>query len=76
MAMTKDQLLAEAMSLEPHQREEIADALFASLTNAEPAEIDAAWLAESHRRDEAYRRGEVEASSVDEVIDRVHSRVK
>ncbi len=76
MAMTKDELLAEAMALEPQEREEVADALLTSLIGANHAEIDAAWLAESHRRDEAYKRGEVGASTVDEVIDRVRSRVR
>jgi hypothetical protein len=43
MLMTKDQILAEAMALDPREREEIADALWTSLTSYERAEIDAAW---------------------------------
>ena len=74
--MTKDQLLAQAMALDPHERQALADALFASLSGADAAEIDAAWLKESHRRDAAYTRGDEGASRVDEVIERVRSRVR
>ena len=74
--MTKDQLLAQAMALDPLEREALAHALIATLSDADAAEIDAAWLKESHRRDAAYARGEVAASSVDEVIERVRSRAR
>lgn len=54
------------MTLEPQEREALADELLGTLTDADAAEIDAAWLAESRRRDEAYSRGEIGASPVDE----------
>jgi putative addiction module component (TIGR02574 family) len=76
MAMTKEQLLAAAMELSPLEREELAGALFDSLGDAKRAEIDAEWLAECKRRLEAYKRGEVQASPVDEAIERVRSRVR
>ncbi len=75
MPMTKEQVISEAMTLDPHEREEIADALFASLAGATRAEIAAAWLAESNRHYEEYKRGEVTASPVDEAIERARSRV-
>jgi putative addiction module component (TIGR02574 family) len=74
--MTKDQLFAQAMALQPREREALADALLATLTEADAAEIDAAWLAESHRRDAAYARGEVGASNVEEVMARVRLRAR
>lgn len=73
--MTKEELISEALALAPGEREEIADAIFASLNGTTPAKIDVAWLAESHRRYEEYKRGEVTASPVDEAIERVRSRV-
>ena len=57
--MTKERIFAEAMALDPQEREELADALWTSLTSADRAEIDAAWLRECHRRAAEIERGEV-----------------
>jgi putative addiction module component (TIGR02574 family) len=74
MSMTREQLLAEAMALEPREREALAGALLATLSESDARAIDEAWLAESLKRDAAYARGEVTAAPVDEVIERVRSR--
>jgi len=74
--MTKEQLLAAAMALPADERQQIADALFESVAEGTREEIDAAWIAECKRRLEAYKRGEVQATPVDEVIERIRSRVR
>ena len=67
MSMTKDQILSEAMALRPQEREALAEEILLSLTEADAAEIEAAWLAEVKSRDAAYCRGEIRAHPVDEV---------
>jgi putative addiction module component (TIGR02574 family) len=57
MPMTKEQVLAQAMALDPDERQEIADELLESLTPAQAAAIDAEWLREAHRRGEEIHQG-------------------
>ena len=70
MALSREQLLAEALALEPMDREALADDILRSLSDAEQHAIDAAWLEEARRRD----RGPVKGSTVDEVIERVRAQ--
>lgn len=72
--MTKEQIYEQAMSLRPTEREALAEQLLLSVTDDDQAAIDAAWLAEARRREEAFSRGEMTTSSVDEVIGRVQAR--
>lgn len=74
MPMTREQIFAEAMSLDPRDRQELADDLLVSLSDAEREAIDAAWLAEARRREEAFARGEMSTSPVDEVIARIQTK--
>ena len=76
MGMTRDQLRAEAMALDPKDREVLAEALLLSLTEDDRKAIDAAWLAEVRSREEAFARGESSTSPVDEVITRVRSKAR
>ena len=74
--MTKEQIVAEAMTLPFDERQKVAEQLMLSLSEAERDRIDAAWLAAAKRRHDAAARGEVKTSPVDEVIDRVLSRAR
>jgi hypothetical protein len=74
MPMNKEQILTEAMALEPTEREALAEALLLSLDDIDREAIDAAWLDEARRRDEAYTRGETIASPLDQAVQRVLSR--
>ncbi len=76
MPMTKEQILAEAMALDPREREALADELLLSLTDGDHAAIDAAWLAEVRRREEAFVRGETSTSPLDAVMARLQARAK
>jgi putative addiction module component (TIGR02574 family) len=71
MPMTKEQILAEAMKLDPEDRVAVAEQLWLTLENEPDRELDAAWGEEAERRMAAYERGEVEAKPVDEVIERL-----
>lgn len=76
MAMTKEQVRAEAMALDPQDREVLAEELLLSLSETDREQIDAAWLAEARRRERAFARGEMSTSPVDDVIARVQSKAR
>lgn len=46
-----------AFELDPSDRESLAEELLLSIGNADRDAIDAAWLAEAHRRDAAFAKG-------------------
>ena len=72
--MTREQILEEARALDPSERSALAEDLLLSITPQEQAAIDAAWLAEAHRREQAYQRGEMTSSPLSEATERVRSR--
>ena len=74
--MTREQIRAEAMSLQPAEREALAEELLLSLTDGDRDAIDAAWLAEAHRRYAEYEGGRATASPVDEVIARIRAKAR
>jgi putative addiction module component (TIGR02574 family) len=76
MPLTRQQLLNEALSLNPTEREALAEELLLSLGESERAEVDAAWLAEVKARNAAYVSGQVKASPVDQVVNELLSRAK
>lgn len=75
MPMTKDQLLAEAMALDPAEREALAEELLRTI-DGDQADIDAAWLEECRRRMEAVDRGEIGTVPVDQVMRDLFERLK
>jgi hypothetical protein len=74
--MTKEQVLAGGMALDPRERQAVAEQLLLSLGEADQAAIDAAWLEEARRREEAFARGEMSTSPVDDAIARVLSKAR
>ena len=69
--MTVRQILEEAKRLEPIERAELLEQLYATFEPADPS-VDAAWSAEVEERLSAYRAGDIEASPVEVVLDRVN----
>ena len=74
MPMTKEQLLAEAMALDPEEREALADDLWMTLDHTSREAIEAAWAEEIERRIAAYDRGEVAAVPADEMFRRLREK--
>lgn len=74
MSMTMGQILAEAKSLAPQQREAIAEALLIDVDEADQDEVDAAWAEEIDRRLAAYDRGEVQAVPPAEMFRRIREK--
>ncbi|MBF0186292.1 MAG: addiction module protein [Magnetococcales bacterium] len=58
---------AEARKLNPTARLELVDAILGSLDETNP-EMDRLWSQEAEDRLTAYRRGELKAVSLDEVL--------
>jgi hypothetical protein len=69
--MTKEQLRTAALLLDPLDREALAEELLLSIDAEQSAAIDAAWLDEARRRDEAFIAGRMPGKPVGEVIDRL-----
>jgi len=75
MPLTRQQILCKALSLDPTEREELAEEIILTLPDADDRnEIDQTWLAEARKRDAALSRGESTTSTVDETIARIVAR--
>ncbi|MFL5381700.1 MAG: addiction module protein [Longimicrobiaceae bacterium] len=72
MSRTVAALKHEVLDLEQEEREELFEALLSSLDRS--GEIDRAWMAEVHRRYQAYREGKIRAVGHEEVIARFQAR--
>lgn len=60
-------LSKQARKLSPAERLELVDDLLASLDEVDPA-IDRLWAKEAEERLAAYRRGEIKAVALEEVL--------
>jgi len=76
MALTKEQIRTAALNLDPVDRESLAEELLLSIDESSRREIDAAWLAEVHRRDADYRAGKTTAKPIDDVLNRLRNKSK
>jgi putative addiction module component (TIGR02574 family) len=73
MAMTFEELIAEAVSLPFDMRAQMADVLLRSLNSAD-AEVEEAWAVEAERRLQEVRSGKVKTIPGDEVEARIRKR--
>lgn len=62
--------------LTPQEKAALAHILIDELDPISDADVEQIWIAESKRRYEAYRKGEIQAVSGDEVMSRVRNRLK
>jgi len=67
MTETTKTLSAEARKLSPSERLELVDDILASLDEPDP-NIDGLWAQEAEERLAAYRRGEIKAISLKQVL--------
>jgi putative addiction module component (TIGR02574 family) len=70
---SRDQILQEALALQPEDRVFVADQLEQSLNSGDFAlsEFSAAWSDEIERRLAAYDRGEVKADEAEVAVERM-----
>jgi hypothetical protein len=71
--VTIDELMREALALDPEGRADLAHRLLDSLDELSEAEIEQLWLAESVRRDTEIRAG-APTYPADEVLARLRAR--
>jgi putative addiction module component (TIGR02574 family) len=72
MPRTKDEIFADAMALDPKQREELA----ADLRQSVPIALTAEQTAELRRRIEAIDRGEGESLDGEQVMREIRARFR
>ena len=79
MSLTVHELEAEARHLTAAERAELAQRLFASLENEEPAGsesgVEQVWLEEANRRYDRYLAGETQAVPAADALARVRARL-
>lgn len=79
MSLTVHELEAEARHLTPAERAELAQRLFASLEDEEPAgseaDVEQAWLEEADRRYARYLSGETQSVPAADALARVRARL-
>ena len=71
--MTKDQILTEAMALDPRERDEVAEALWQSIL---PGELDPGQVAEIRRRIEALDSGQARPIPGEQVMHELRQRFR
>lgn len=76
MTLTKEQIKSAALLLAPADREALAEELLLSIGETDRQAIDAAWLAEAHRRDADFRAAKTSAKPADEVIARLLGKAR
>ena len=67
MTTNAEALSAQAVKLPPEERMEVVERILDSLDEPDPA-LDALWAQEAEDRLAAYRRGELKAVALSEVI--------
>lgn len=70
-------ILRDALTLPDAERAELAAILADSIGDgSSPEDVLASWVAEAKRRSELIRRGEMELVDSDEVMARLHARIR
>jgi len=68
MTPESQQVLREALGLPPIDRAELVEQILASFEFPARQDVDAAWAREAEDRIDAYKRGEIGSSPVNEVF--------
>jgi len=64
-------VLRDALELTPTDRAELVERILASFELSGRKEVDAAWAQKAEARIDAYERGEIEATTAEEVFSRI-----
>ncbi|MEK6301543.1 MAG: addiction module protein [Acidobacteriota bacterium] len=73
MSELAERLIQQALDLSPDERARVAERLLSSL-EPELSPIDLLWAQEAEDRLDAYERGEIKASSAEEVFNSIKNR--
>jgi putative addiction module component (TIGR02574 family) len=69
----KNEILAEARNLPPIERAQLIEALIATFDSPERQRLDKLWGAECENRIAAYEQGELTATTLDSVFEKIDS---
>jgi putative addiction module component (TIGR02574 family) len=75
MPTSLPQLEAQAMQLNRHEREQLADRLWFSLDDSSPSEVQAAWDTELAKRSASLTAGTAELIPAEQVMARLQQRL-
>lgn len=70
---SKKEVLAEAMNLPPIERAQLIEELLSSFDFPERERLDKLWAAESESRITAYERGELAATPLESVFEKINT---
>jgi putative addiction module component (TIGR02574 family) len=76
MSALLEELKKQTRLLTAQEKATLARILIEGLDAPNDTNVEQLWVAESQRRYEAYRRGEIEAHPGDEVMTRARNRLK
>lgn len=65
--MGKQEIVAQALKLDPAERFDLVDQILHSLDKPDP-EMDSVWLAEAEKRLAAYRAGKVQGIPAEDIF--------
>ena len=74
MTLVAERVFKDALELPPAERAELIEKLFQSFDHPANNRVDAAWAEEVESRFDAYDRGEIKASSAEDVFARINKR--
>ena len=74
MTAVAERILQDALGLLPVERAELIEKLFQSFDRPTSSKVDEAWAEEVESRIDAYERGEIKASSAEDVLARINQR--
>jgi putative addiction module component (TIGR02574 family) len=74
MTAVAERIFKDALGLLPVERAELIEKLFQSFDPPANSKVDAAWAEEVESRMDAYDRGEIKASSAEDVFARINQR--
>lgn len=74
--MTRQEILSQALTLDPDEREALAEELLLSLPPSERDAIDAAWAEEIERRIESLEKGESKTVPLEDVLRRLEGKYR
>jgi putative addiction module component (TIGR02574 family) len=75
MSMTRDQIFAEAQSLDPKDRELLAEDLWQSLDETTRNEVNEAWAVEIQRRLQLLDSGQMGTTEAPDVFAKLRAKI-
>jgi len=74
MTAAAEIIMQDALKLPPVERAELIERLFLSFNVSQKKQTDAAWAAEFESRLDAYKKGKIGASPIEDVMARINRR--